>query len=191
MGVIGPNADSRSALIGNYHGTSSRYITVLEGIQDYVQEDVRVYYSEGCHLFGEKVEGLAWRQDRISEAVSVAKNSDVVILCLGLDETLEGEEGDAGNGYASGDKVDLALPQVQRELAEAVLQVGKPVVLLNMTGSAMDLRYFQEHGGRGAAGVVSRGQGRKSRGESALWRDFPLRQAAGYILQQRGRAAGV
>ncbi|MCI9219216.1 MAG: glycoside hydrolase family 3 protein [Lachnospiraceae bacterium] len=145
VGVIGPNADSRSALIGNYHGTSSRYITVLEGIQDYVQEDVRVYYSEGCHLFGEKVEGLAWRQDRISEAVSVAKNSDVVILCLGLDETLEGEEGDAGNGYASGDKVDLALPQVQRELAEAVLQVGKPVVLLNMTGSAMDLRYFQEH----------------------------------------------
>ena len=42
IGVIGPNANSRAALIGNYHGTSSRYITVLEGIQDYVGDDVRV-----------------------------------------------------------------------------------------------------------------------------------------------------
>lgn len=150
IGVIGPNADSRSALIGNYHGTSSRYITVLEGIQDYVSPDTRVYYSEGCHLFRDKVESLARRQDRISEALSVASVSDVVILCLGLDETLEGEEGDTGNSYASGDKLDLLLPLPQRELAEAVIGTGKPVILLNMTGSAMDLRYFQEH----AAAVV-------------------------------------
>ncbi|MBR3825912.1 MAG: glycoside hydrolase family 3 C-terminal domain-containing protein [Lachnospiraceae bacterium] len=145
IGVIGPNANSRVALIGNYHGTSSRYITVLEGIQDAVNEDTRVYFSEGCHLFRDKVEHLGWRQDRISEAVAVAKNSDVVVLCVGLDETLEGEEGDTGNSYASGDKVDLLLPEVQRELIEAVMKVGKPTIVLNMTGSAMDLRFEQEH----------------------------------------------
>ncbi len=145
VGVVGPNANSRAALVGNYHGTSSRYITVLEGIQDVLGDDVRVYYSEGCHLFKEKVENLALRQDRISEAVAVAKNSDVVILCVGLDETLEGEEGDTGNSYASGDKMDLLLPQAQRELLEAVVKTGKPVVLVNMTGSAMDLRDAQEH----------------------------------------------
>ena len=145
VGVIGPNANSRAALIGNYHGTSSRYITVLEGIQDCMGEDVRVFYSEGCHLFKDRVENLGLRQDRISEAVAVAKNSDVVVLCLGLDETLEGEEGDTGNSYASGDKVDLLLPEVQRELLEAVVAAGKPVILVNMTGSAMDLRYAQEH----------------------------------------------
>ena len=145
IGVVGPNANSRVALIGNYHGTSSRYITVLEGIQDAVNEDTRVYFSEGCHLFRDKVEHLGWRQDRISEAVSVAKNSDVVVLCVGLDETLEGEEGDTGNSYASGDKVDLLLPEVQRELIEAVMKVGKPTIVLNMTGSAMDLRFEQEH----------------------------------------------
>ena len=143
--MIGPNANSRAALIGNYHGTSSRYITVLEGIQDCMGEDVRVFYSEGCHLFKDRVENLGLRQDRISEAVAVAKNSDVVVLCLGLDETLEGEEGDTGNSYASGDKVDLLLPEVQRELLEAVVAAGKPVILVNMTGSAMDLRYAQEH----------------------------------------------
>ncbi len=148
IGVVGPNANSRAALIGNYHGTSSRYITVLEGIQDEAEAaGIRVYYSEGCHLYREKVEGLAHPQDRISEAVSVAEHSDVVILCVGLDETLEGEEGDTGNSYASGDKKDLLLPQPQRELAEAVLQTGKPTVVLNMTGSAMDLRYEQEHAG--------------------------------------------
>jgi len=145
IGVIGPNANSRVALIGNYHGTSSRYITVLEGIQDAVNEDTRVYFSEGCHLFRDKVEHLGWRQDRVSEAVAVAKNSDVVVLCVGLDETLEGEEGDTGNSYASGDKVDLLLPEVQRELIEAVMKVGKPTIVLNMTGSAMDLRFEQEH----------------------------------------------
>ena len=150
IGVIGPNANSRSALIGNYHGTSSRYITVLEGIQDAVPEGVRVYYSEGCHLWKNKVEGLAWDDDRISEAVNVAKHSDVVILCVGLDETLEGEEHDTGNQYASGDKIDLLLPEPQRKLVKAVMDVGTPVVLLNMTGSAMDLRYAQEH----AAAVV-------------------------------------
>ena len=145
IGVIGPNADSRSPLVGNYHGTSSRYITMLEGIQDAVGEDVRVLYSEGCHLFKDRVENLAWRQDRISEALTVAEHSDVVVLCLGLDETLEGEEGDAGNGYASGDKADLQLPEVQRELLEAVAGCGKPVVLCVLTGSAVDLNFADEH----------------------------------------------
>ena len=42
IGVIGPNANSRSALIGNYHGTASRYVTILEGIQDYVGDRCRV-----------------------------------------------------------------------------------------------------------------------------------------------------
>ena len=144
IGVIGPNANSRVALIGNYHGTSSRYITVLEGIQDKVGHNGRVLYSEGAHLYKDRVEGLAWKNDRISEAVTVAKHSDVVILCVGLDETLEGEEGDTGNSYASGDKVDLQLPESQRDLMNAVLAVGKPVIVCLMAGSAIDLSAAQD-----------------------------------------------
>ena len=144
IGVIGPNANSRAALVGNYHGTSSRYITVLEGIQDKVEHGGRVLYSEGSHLFKDKVEGLAWKNDRVSEAVIVAKHSDVVVLCVGLDETLEGEEGDTGNSHASGDKVDLQLPQSQRDLMDAVLAVGKPVVVCLMSGSAIDLSVAQD-----------------------------------------------
>ncbi len=147
IGIIGPNADSRASLVGNYHGTASRYITVQEGIQDYVGEDVRVLTSVGCDLFRDRTEQLGSVRDRIAEAVTVAENSDVVILCVGLDETLEGEEGDTGNSYASGDKDGLLLPEVQRELMEAVAEVGKPVVLCLMAGSDIDLSYASEHFG--------------------------------------------
>lgn len=141
IGVVGPNANSRLALIGNYHGTASRYTTVLEGIQDAAGDEIRVLYSEGSHLFKKKVEGLAWDQDRISEAVMVAKHSDVVVCCLGLDEMMEGEEMDQGNSVGSGDKADLKLPAAQQELLEKITAVGKPVILLVMTGSAMDLNF--------------------------------------------------
>jgi beta-glucosidase len=145
IGIIGPNANSRAVLAGNYHGTASRYVTIQEGIQEYVGEDVRVYTSIGCELFKEKSEDLANPLDRLSEAKIVAEQSDVVILCLGLDETLEGEEGDAGNSYSSGDKADLSLPKVQRELMETVAGTGKPVVLCLMAGSDIDLSYAAEH----------------------------------------------
>ena len=58
IAVIGPNADSKIMLSGNYYGTASKYTTILEGIHDEVGEDVRVYYSEGCHLYKDKVGGL-------------------------------------------------------------------------------------------------------------------------------------
>lgn len=145
IGVIGPNANSRAALVGNYHGTSSEYITLLEGIQRCAGEEIRVLYSEGCDLFRTKTEPLARDFDRLSEAAAVAEHSDAVILCVGLDETLEGEEGDTGNSYASGDKADLLLPLPQRRLMETAAASGRPVVLCLMAGSAIDLSYAAEH----------------------------------------------
>ena len=144
IGIVGPNADSRKALIGNYHGTASRYITIQEGIQDYVGEDVRILSSVGSELFRDRTEPLAFSRDRLADAKIVAENSDVVILCVGLDETLEGEEGDTGNSYASGDKESLKLPQSQIDLMEAMAGAGKPVVLCLMAGSDIDMSYAAE-----------------------------------------------
>lgn len=145
IGVIGPNANDRMALIGNYHGTASRYITVLEGIQDYVGDRARVLYAEGCHLYRDRAEGLAQPGDRLAEAQTVAEHSDVVVLVVGLNENLEGEEMHESNAGGSGDKADLLLPAPQRMLMEAVAETGKPVILVNMTGSAMDLRFADAH----------------------------------------------
>jgi len=145
VGVIGPNADSRLALKGNYYGTSSRHITILEGIQDECDDEVRVLYAKGCELENDRTEPLAMAHDRFMEAVTVAEHSDVVILCLGLDETLEGEEKDEGNHYGSGDKADLELPFVQRQLLERVTEVGKPIIVCLMAGSAINLKFAHDH----------------------------------------------
>lgn len=145
IGVIGPNANSRNALVGNYEGTADRYVTVLEGIQDYLGEEVRVLTSEGCHLYKDRVQGLSAGNDRRSEVEEICCISDVVIAVMGLDGTLEGEEGDACNEFASGDKPDLNLPGLQQQILEQIYASGKPVVLVLMSGSALAVGWAQEH----------------------------------------------
>lgn len=141
IGIIGPNADSRRALEGNYEGTASRYVTVLEGFQDYLGEDVRVLTSVGCHLYKGRTSGLSMDNDRIAEVKGVCKASDVIVACMGLDASLEGEEGDAGNEYGSGDKPHLNLPGLQEEVLKAICDSGKPVILVVMSGSAMAINW--------------------------------------------------
>lgn len=144
IAVIGPNADSQIMLKGNYSGTASRYITVLEGIHEAVGEDVRVYYSEGCHLYKDRVEELAEPNDRLAEAISMAERSDVAVLCLGLDSTIEGEQGDTGNSQAAGDKSSLNLPGKQQELLEKIIETGTPVILVIGAGSALTFNGVEE-----------------------------------------------
>ena len=144
ISVIGPNADARRPLMGNYYGTSSEYITALEGIRKAAGDDVRILYSEGCDLSRTKPDPLSRDYNTLAEAEAVMKRSDLVILCIGLNETLEGEEGDEGNAYASGDKNDLSFPKPQRKLIDAVIKSGKPFIAVVMTGSAMDLSLLDE-----------------------------------------------
>ena len=145
IGVIGPNANNRRALVGNYEGTASRYVTVLEGIQDYLGEDVRVMVSEGCHLCHEKIQGLGQVNDRLSEVRGVCRERDLIIACMGLDPSLEGEEGDRGNEFASGDKPNLNLPGLQQQILEEIASFGKPVVLVLLSGSALAVNWAEEH----------------------------------------------
>lgn len=145
IGVIGPNANSRLALKGNYYGTSSRYITLLEGIQDEVEPDgIRVLYAKGCELERTQSSVLHMEYDGMMEAMTVAEHSDLVILCLGLDETIEGEERDEGNQDGSGDKKDLELPHVQTLLLKKIASLGKPMILCLQAGSAINLSYGDE-----------------------------------------------
>jgi beta-glucosidase len=136
IAVIGPNSDRKEALEGNYCGTASGYVTFLQGIQKHF--DKRVLYAQGSHLFNERCEPLAQDDDRLSEAIATAEMADVVILCVGLDSSMEGEEGDAGNTYAAGDKLNLRYPQPQRNLIRSIIAVGKPVILVTASGSSMN-----------------------------------------------------
>lgn len=145
IGVIGPNADNRKSLVGNYEGTSSEYITVLEGIRHYVGDDIRVMYSEGCHLCKDRTQVLAEANDRMSEVRAVADASDVIIACMGLDASLEGEEGDEGNEFASGDKPNLDLPGLQEEVLKELVATKKPVILVLLSGSALAVNFADEN----------------------------------------------
>ena len=145
IGVIGPNANSRAALVGNYEGTASRYVTVLEGIQDQVGDECRVLYAQGCHLYKDRTSGLARADDRLSEAKAVCGESDLIIAVMGLDATIEGEQGDAGNEYGSGDKPNLNLPGLQQHLLETIVSYGKPVILITLAGSALALDWADTH----------------------------------------------
>ena len=145
IGVIGPNADNRKALEGNYEGTASRYVTVLEGIQDYVGDEVRVLYSLGCHLYKDRTTNLAEANDRSSEVRGVCRESDVIVAVMGMDATLEGEQGDAGNEYGSGDKPNLKLPGIQHDILKIAKEYNKPVILVVLSGSAVALTWEQEH----------------------------------------------
>ena len=84
-------------------------------------------------------------KDRFAEAVSVAERADVVVMCMGLDASIEGEEGDVSNEYASGDKKHLNLPGVQQQLIEEVYKTGKPIILILLAGSALSVTWSDEH----------------------------------------------
>ncbi|MEE0731901.1 MAG: glycoside hydrolase family 3 C-terminal domain-containing protein, partial [Oscillospiraceae bacterium] len=115
------------------------------GIRRVVGDSVRIYYSEGCHKFKDRTEGLAFPDDRISEAVTAAKESDVAVVVLGLDETMEGEEFDQGNAYGSGDRENIGLPGRQLQLLQAVQATGTPTVAVLCAGSAVELCWAQDH----------------------------------------------
>jgi beta-glucosidase len=144
LAVIGPNAQDHKVLLGNYHGKPSRSVTPLEGIRAAVSAGSKIRYAEGCKLLGTKEQGLG-SAGILSEAVSMAERSDAVVLCLGLSADIEGEEGDASNSEAAGDRTGLALPGLQQKLMEQVVAVGKPTVLILLNGSPLAIGWAHEH----------------------------------------------
>ncbi len=144
IAVIGPNADKKEVLLGNYFGTPSRYTTLLRGIQD--ASEGRVEYALGAHAYNDEPEGgTNCLERKLREAILVAERSDVVILCMGLNPSMEGEEGDAYNSGMAGDKEDIDLPNGQRVLTRAIAQLGKPMIFVNVSGSCVNLDFADRY----------------------------------------------
>ncbi|MDB4981885.1 MAG: glycoside hydrolase family 3 domain protein [Myxococcales bacterium] len=134
IAVVGPTADERDVLLGNYHGDPSRAVTPLEGIRAHARGSA-VTYARGAPLVGRGVSSA-----QLTEALAAARRADVVIAVLGLSARQEGEEGDSG-----GDRVELGLPRGQQRLLEAVVATGKPVVLVLTAGSALSVPWAAAH----------------------------------------------
>lgn len=150
LAVIGPNADSARSLMGDYSysataellafmphpdsafaGTSVedagkptvRMVTLLEGIRDAVSPATDVGYARGCDINSGDESGFA-------EAVALSRSADAVVLVLG---GLSGLTYGCTTGEFR-DTTDLGLPGVQSKLADAILETGKPVVLVLVNG---------------------------------------------------------
>lgn len=128
--VCGPTAANTGALLGNYYGISSRLVTLLEGIVGSVTESCRVVYRAGCPLLSPMAPGVNY-------TFSTAAENELTIVVLGLDPSLEGEEGDTVASPTGGDRDVIELPAVQREFLLELRKHAKKLVLVLTGGSAI------------------------------------------------------
>ncbi len=107
------------------------------------------FVYEYKNWFGDGDAKLMWTMpnpDMTEEAVAIAKESDAVILVMGLSQRLEGEEMPIQvDGFAGGDRTHLKLPKTQRDLMMAVKQTGKPIVLVLLNGSALAVNWADQN----------------------------------------------
>ena len=135
MAIIGPNADASKALISNYAGITDSIVTIADGIISSLPAGVNSTVVSGCD--GVKCETKL----HFSDAVNAAKQADYVVMVMGLDGSLEGEDHDrALHSCIDGTTPDiLALPGCQSKLVEAVAAVHSNVILVLVNGGPISL----------------------------------------------------
>jgi beta-glucosidase len=128
--VVGPHAASGGVLLGNYYGVGSQLVTLLEGIVERAIEGTQIEYRAGCPLNQPPTPGIDY-------TFLTAAGAEIVIAVLGLDSTLEGEEGDAVASSSGGDRAAVELPACQREFLLELRRHAKKLVLILTGGSAL------------------------------------------------------
>ncbi len=145
IAVIGANANSVGMLLGNYNGTPSNPVTILDGIRTLAGQNIEVDYERGCSLASQTNDLLA-PDDDFTNAVNAAAQADVVIYVGGIDAHLEGEEMRVYlDGFDGGDRTRIELPVIQENLLKALQATGKPVVYVNCSGSAIAMPWENDH----------------------------------------------
>ncbi|MCL6601250.1 MAG: beta-glucosidase BglX [Paenibacillus sp.] len=130
LAVIGPFGDSKD-MLGPWQWSrySKETVTLREGLEEKGFPRTHLLMEAGCKV-EEAVDG------GIERAVAAAEQSDIVILALGESSEMSGE---------AASRMDITLPKVQQELAEAIVRVGKPIVLVLTNGRPLVLDWFEQH----------------------------------------------
>lgn len=140
IAVIGPNADSEIALLGDYHYAAHvglpkptvKATSVFEGLKNLAPPGTEVFYAEGCGV-------RSHRTDDFEKALKVSQNADIVIAVMGERAGglwLSNPELSSGEGV---DRASLRLPGVQEELLRRILSLGKATVLVLVNGRPISL----------------------------------------------------
>ncbi len=141
VALIGPLADSRINMAGTWcvAYTPDRYSTLREIMKpDYYAQGSNVYADEATQKAGEFGKAIKRVNDEqaLKEALDAAKNADVIVAALGETAEMSGE---------CASRSDLSLPDVQKNLLKNLVATGKPVVLLNFSGRATEMKWESEN----------------------------------------------
>ena len=151
IALIGPLADSRENMPGTWSVSADlgKAVSVREGLQNAVGNNAKILYAKGSNLdadsaFEERATmfGRSLHRDQRTpqqlkeEALAIAVQSDVIVAALGESSEMSGE---------SSSRTDLRIPQTQRELLEALLNTGKPVVLVLFAGRPLVIKWENDH----------------------------------------------
>ncbi|QKG56570.1 glycoside hydrolase family 3 C-terminal domain-containing protein [Hymenobacter sp. BRD128] len=136
--VTGPNATSVEALLGNYYGVNDQMSTILEGLVGAVQPGSQIEYKQGALLDRPNINPIDW-------TTGEAKQTDAIIVVMGITGVLEGEEGESIASPNAGDRLDYNLPQNQIDFLKKLRQGSKtPIIAVVTGGSPMNLSEVHE-----------------------------------------------
>ncbi|HSC39405.1 MAG TPA: glycoside hydrolase family 3 C-terminal domain-containing protein, partial [Chitinophagaceae bacterium] len=138
--VTGPLADATNYAVSRYGPSNNPVTSVLAGLQHYAGKNANIQYSKGCDIVDATwpeseiipTELTAAEQQSINDAVTKAKQSDVIIAVMGEDEKRVGE---------SLTRTGLGLPGRQFQLLQALHATGKPIVLVLINGQPLTINW--------------------------------------------------
>ncbi len=151
IALIGPLAHTKTNLLGTWSalGDTKNVKTVLEALQDAVKDKSQILYAKGSNLtYDKELEIRATRNGRslnrddrtteelTKEAINIAGKSDIIVAVLGESSELNGE---------CASRVDLNIPDAQKDLLRKLHQTGKPIVLVILSGRPLTLTWEDEH----------------------------------------------
>ena len=147
IALIGPLADSKNNVPGSWAPTATyQYPTLREGMQRALQGKATLLYAQGSNICRDSVlqaDGSFYRSiprgndaQMKQQALEIAGKADVIVCAMGELQEMSGECASRSN---------LELFDVQRELLEELLKLGKPLVLLNFAGRPTVLSWEQQH----------------------------------------------
>lgn len=159
--ITGPNATNMEALVGNYYGVNNQMSTILEGIAGHIAKGSQLQYRKGILMDRPNDNPIDW-------TTSDAQQAEAIFVVLGIDGTLEGEEGEAIASKHFGDRLDYNIPQNQVDFLKKLRNGYKGKIVTIITGgSPMNLKevhdlsdallmvwYPGEEGGNAVADII-------------------------------------
>lgn len=151
IALVGPLADAKENMTGTWSVAArfSESISVIEGLKKGVGKNAKIVYAKGSNLDEDEVLeanstmfGKSLRRDKRTaaelrdEAVRISKTADVIVLAAGESAEMSGE---------ASSRSSIDIPATQKELMQALLKTGKPVVLVLFTGRPLALKWEEEN----------------------------------------------